>query len=112
MDKNTFDYYSDKKLDNYSARYEGFINNEYTFKVKNNSALYKLLDKYIGVMDENEMVLEGLLNHEETIKSGNLITKIAEYILYVVIIVAVVILYSLKRVRKYLLLKKLKKMIR
>ena len=97
LDKNTFNYYSDKKLDNYSARYEGFINNEYTFKVKNNSALYKLLDKYIGVMDENEMVLEGLLNHEETIKSGNLITKIAEYILYVVIIVAIVIFVFIKK---------------
>ena len=109
LDKNTFDYYSDKKLDNYSARYEGFINNEYTFKVKNNSALYKLLDKYIGVMDENEMVLEGLLNHEETIKSGNLITKIAEYILYVVIIVAVVIIVFIKKSKKISIAKKIKK---
>lgn len=109
LDKNTFDYYSDKKLDNYSARYEGFINNEYTFKVKNNSALYKLLDKYIGVMDENEMVLEGLLNHEETIKSGNLITKIAEYILYVVIIVAVVIIVFIKKSKKVSIAKKIKK---
>lgn len=109
LDKNTFDYYSDKKLDNYSGRYEGFINNEYTFKVKNNSALYKLLDKYIGVMDENEMVLEGLLNHEETIKSGNLITKIAEYILYVVIIVAVVIIVFIKKSKKISIAKKIKK---
>lgn len=109
LDKNTFNYYSDKKLDNYSVRYEGFINNEYTFKVKNNSALYKLLDNYIGVMDENEMVLEGLLNHEETIKSGNLITKIAEYILYVVIIVAVVIFVFIKKSKKVSIAKKIKK---
>ena len=109
LDKNTFNYYSDKKLDNYSVRYEGFINNEYTFKVKNNSALYKLLDNYIGVMDENEMVLEGLLNHEETIKSGNLITKIAEYILYVIIIVAVVIFVFIKKSKKVSIAKKIKK---
>lgn len=109
LDKNTFNYYSDKKLDNYSVRYEGFINNEYTFKVKNNSALYKLLDNYIGVMDENEMVLEGLLNHEETIKNGNLITKIAEYILYVVIIVAVVIFVFIKKSKKVSIAKKIKK---
>ena len=68
-----------------------------------------MLDKYIGVMDENEMVLEGLLNHEETIKSGNLITKIAEYILYVVIIVAVVIIVFIKKSKKISIAKKIKK---
>lgn len=109
LDRNTFNYYSDKKLDNYSERYVGFINNEYTFKVKNSSALYKILDKYIGVMDENEMVLEGLLNHEETIKSGNLITKIAEYILYVVIIVAIVIFVLVKKSKKVSIAKRIKK---
>ena len=40
LDKNTFDYYSDNKLDNYTGRYEDFISNEYTFKVRTNSALY------------------------------------------------------------------------
>lgn len=109
LDKNTFDYYSDKKLDNYTARYSDYISNEYTFKVRTNSALYRLLDKYVGVMDEDEMVLEGLNNHYDTIKSGSIITKIAEYILYIAIIVVIVIFVLFKKSKKVSIARKIKK---
>lgn len=109
LDKNTFDYYSDKKLDNYTARYSDYISNEYTFKVRTNSALYRLLDKYVGVMDEDEMVLEGLNNHYDTIKSGSIITKIAEYILYIAIIVVIVIFVLFKKSKKISIARKIKK---
>ena len=109
LDKNTFDYYSENKLDNYSTRYTDYILNNYTFKVKTNSALYKLLNKYIDISDENEMVIEGLLNHAETVKSGGMITKIAEYILYVVILVAVIILVVFKKSKKITIARKIKK---
>ena len=109
LDKNAFDYYSENKLDNYSARYTDYILNNYTFKVRTNSALYKLLNKYIDISDENEMVIEGLLNHEETIKSGGMITKIAEYILYIVILVTVIVLIIFKRSKKITIARKIKK---
>ena len=109
IDKNTFDYYSENKLDNYSTRYTDYILNNYTFKVKTNSALYKLLNKYIDISDENEMVIEGLLNHQETVKSGGMITKIAEYILYIVILVAAIILVVFKRSKKITIARKIKK---
>lgn len=109
IDKNTFDYYSESKLDNYSTRYTDYILNNYTFKVKTNSALYKLLNKYIDISDENEMVIEGLLNHQETVKSGGMITKIAEYILYIVILVAAIILVVFKRSKKITIARKIKK---
>lgn len=109
LDKNTFDYYSDKKLDNYTARYSDYISNEYTFKVRTNSALYRLLDKYVGVMDEDEMVLDGLNNHYDTIKSGSIITKIAEYILYIAIIVVIVIFVLFKKSKKVSIARKIKK---
>lgn len=109
LDKNTFDYYSDKKLDNYTARYSDYISNEYTFKVRTNSALYRLLDKYVGVMDEDEMVLEGLNNHYDTIKSGSIITKVAEYILYTAIIVVIVIFVLFKKSKKVSIARKIKK---
>ena len=70
LDKNTFLYYSTDELDNYTARYSDYINNEYTFKVRTDSALYRLLDKYISYLDEEEVILEGLDNHYETVKSG------------------------------------------
>lgn len=109
LDKNTFDYYSDNKLDNYTGRYEDFISNEYTFKVRTNSALYKLLDKYIGVMDENELVIEGLNNHYDTIKSGNIITKIAEYILLILLLVVLIIFIIFKKSKKISIARKIKK---
>lgn len=109
LDKNTFDYYSDNKLDNYTGRYEGFISNEYTFKVRTNSALYRLLDKYIGVMDENELVIEGLNNHYDTIKSGNIITKIAEYILLILLLVVLIIFIIFKKSKKISIARKIKK---
>lgn len=109
IDKNTFDYYSESKLDNYSTRYTDYILNNYTFKVKTNSALYKLLNKYIDISDENEMVIEGLLNHQETVKSGGMITKIAEYILYIVILVATIILVVFKKSKKITIARKIKK---
>ena len=109
LDKNTFDYYSDYKLDNYTGRYEDFISNEYTFKVRTNSALYRLLDKYIGVMDENELVIEGLNNHYDTIKSGNIITKIAEYILLILLLVVLIIFIIFKKSKRISIARKIKK---
>lgn len=109
LDKNTFDYYSDKKLDNYTSRYSDYISNEYTFKVRTNGALYRLLDKYVGVMDEDEMVLDGLNNHYDTIKSGSIITKVAEYILYIAIIVVIVIFVLFKKSKKVSIARKIKK---
>lgn len=109
LDKNTFDYYSDNKLDNYTGRYEDFISNEYTFKVRTNSALYKLLDKYIGVMDGNKLVIEGLNNHYDTIKSGNIITKIAEYILLILLLVVLIIFIIFKKSKKISIARKIKK---
>ena len=109
LDKNTFDYYSDKKLNNYTSRYSDYISNEYTFKVRTNSALYRLLDKYVGVMDEDEMVLDGLNNHYDTIKSGSIITKVAEYILYIAIIVVIVIFVLFKKSKKVSIARKIKK---
>ena len=109
IDRKTFDYYSDSKLDNYSLRYNDYILNDYTFKVRTNSALYKLIDKYIDITDESEMIVEGLLNHEETIKSGTLITTIAEYILYIIVIVATIIFIIFKRSKKITIARKIKK---
>lgn len=109
LDKNTFDYYSDNKLDNYTERYRDYISNEYTFKVRTNSALYRLLDKYIGVMDDNELVIEGLNNHYDTIKSGNIITKIAEYILLIALLVVLIIFVIFKKSKKISIARKIKK---
>lgn len=109
LDKNTFAYYQENKLDNYTVRYESNINSEYKFKVRTDSALYKLLNNYISYLDEEEIIIEGLNNHYETIKSGNVITKIAEYILYIILIGVIIALIIIKKSKKIAIAKKIKK---
>ena len=109
LDKNAFDYYSDNNLDNYTARYSDYINSVYTFKVRTDSALYELLNKYISVLDEEEIILEGLDNHFETMKSGGIITRIAEYIIYIVIIAIIIALIVIKKSKKISIARKIKR---
>ncbi len=109
LDKFTFDYYSDNRLDNYTARYSDYIDSVYTFKVRTDSALYRLLDKYISFLDEEEVIIEGLDNHYETIKSGGVITKIAEYILYIAIIAIIIALIVIKKSKKISIARKIKR---
>ena len=109
LDKYTFDYYSENRLDNYTARFTDHINTDYTFKVRTDSALYQLLDKYISFLDEDQIIIEGLDNHYETIKSGGLITKIAEYIIYIVIIAIIIALIVIKKSKKISIARKIKR---
>ena len=109
LDKNTFDYYNSNKLNNYTERYSDDINSEYTFKVKTSSGLYRLLDRFMEYNDPDETLLRGLENHYETAKSGSLITRIAEYILYAVIIILAIVLIVLKRSKKITIARKIKK---
>ena len=109
LDKNTFNYYNSNKLNNYTERYSNYINSEYTFKVKTSSGLYRLLDRYMEYSDDAAVILRGLENHYETVKSGSLITSIAEYILYAVILVLVIVLVVLKRSKKIVVARKIKR---
>ena len=109
LDKYTFDYYSDNRLDNYTARYSDYINSVYTFKVRTDSALYRLLDKYISFLDEDSIIIEGLDNHYNTIKSGGVITRIVEYIIYIVIIAIIIALIVIKKSKKISIARKIKR---
>ena len=109
IDKNTFDYYSLDELDNYSARYSDYIGDEYNFKVRTDSALYNLLDKYVSFLDQDEIILEGLNNHSETVQSGGIVTKVAEYILYAVIIAIIIALIIIRKSKKISIARKIKK---
>ena len=109
IDEKMFNYYQNKELDNYLPKYVGNIKNEYTFKVKTDTALYKLLDKYMEVSDDKEIIYEGLNNHYETTKNGTFISNIAEYILVLVFIVIIVALLIIRKSRKITIAKKIKK---
>ena len=109
LDKNTFDYIKTKNLNSYSERYSDYINEEYTFKVRTKSALYDLLKKYVQVMDENTLVLDGVNNHYETVKSGSIITNIAKYILGVAGLIVIAFMVYFKKSKRISIARKIKK---
>ena len=109
IDKYVFSYYKNNKLSNWTEKYSDYVNNEYGFMVSDNNALYLLLDKYINILDPEVILAKGLYNHYETIKNGSIISRIAEYILYAVIAIAVLSLLILRKGKKVIIAKKIKK---
>ena len=109
IDSNVYDYYEHDLLEKYTSRYTGKLNNEYRFKVKNDTAFYKLLNNYVSTLDSAEIENVGLYNHYITIKSGTFLSTIAQYILYVILIVAILLLLLYKSTKKIKITKKIKK---
>ena len=109
IDSNVYDYYEHNELKDYTKRYSETINEKYTFSVRQETAFYKLLNKYVSTLDSEEMVYTGLYNHTETVKSGTLLSKIAQYILYIILIVAVILYILYRSTKRIKITKKIKK---
>jgi len=109
LDSNTFDYYEHDELANYTSRYTEIINKHYNFRVKSDNAFYKLFNKYISTLDSEELIYQGLYNHYKTIKSGTLLSKIAQYILYIILFVAILIYILYRSTKRIKITKKIKK---
>lgn len=110
MDTYIFNYYSDNKLNNYVSKYDGFINNKYSFKVKEEyKTLYTLLDKYMEYLDNSSMVNLGINSHNETIKEGNILNNIAKYCIIIIIAVLFISFVIYRNTKKIKIAKRLKK---
>ena len=109
LDKNIFEYYKSHGLENYSVRYEKNLDYIYGFNVKNSSAMYKLLNAYLNISDPNQILIEGLYNHEKTVRSGRIIGFIAKYFIAVVCILVIILLMFIRKTKKIVIAKKIKK---
>ena len=110
MDSYIYDYYKDNKLNNYTLKYQGFITDNYQFKIKTEyEVLNKLLNKYINYLDADVMINKGLNNHLETIKSGSLLNNIARYFILFIVGIFVIGLVVYRKSKKIRIAKKLKK---
>ena len=109
LDKNILDYYVNNKLDNYVERTNENVNINYHFKVRDNEKLANLLDRYINTLDQKEITNLGLENHYETVKSGTILSTIAKYIIYLIVISALIVLLVIKKGKKVTIAKKIKK---
>ena len=67
VDSNSFEYYQNNILNNYTSRYEFYTNFDITYKVSNNNTFYKLLDNYMNFEDTDKIINAGIKNHYDTI---------------------------------------------
>ncbi|MBQ4584411.1 MAG: GGDEF domain-containing protein [Bacilli bacterium] len=109
VDSNIYDYYKSTELEGYTTRYSNVSNSEYSFKVNNSNALYKLFNKYVQTLDYKEMTNEGIYHHYETMKSGTILGTIAKYILYILVIAFVAVLVIYKKTKKITVIKRIKR---
>ena len=109
LDRNSFSYYSKEQLSNYIEKYSDNINAEYSFNVKENNTLYKLLNKYMEVKDGKKAINQGISNHNDVVKSGIVVNNVMEYITILLLICAIVSLFVIRKGKKVCIAKRIKK---
>lgn len=109
VDSNIYEYYKTHGLGNYTIRTSGSLKEVYNFRIKDNGALYKLLNKYITVLDSHKILNEGINNHLETVKYGKVLSLLAKYFIYFLIIFVIVAYLVIRKTRKITIAKKIKK---
>nr|MCR5788099.1 hypothetical protein [Bacilli bacterium] len=83
LDTEVFNYFHKNKLRNYESRLHMSINESYSFKTNTNNKFDKLLSAYISTLDPNIIKYTGIYNHNQTVLKGEILAKIAQYILLI-----------------------------
>ena len=109
IDKNSFEVYREDILDKYSIRTSFKTDDYYSFSINKDITLQKLMKNYFLTLNPKTMNITGLNNYYKTLKSGTILSKIAEYLIYIFIIGILVILYLYKKSKKIKLQKRIKK---
>lgn len=108
VDSETFNYFHKNKLKNYESRYSANIADSYTFKVNGSESLKRLFQTYIETLDPNIMVYEGINNHNKTVLKGEVLAKIAEYFIYLILVALFFLGLFYKKSKKVTVAKKIK----
>ena len=109
LDSKIYDYYQKDKLDNYTSRYKGTIKDAYSFKITDNDILTRMFTNYLKTIDPNVAYQEGIMNHTELIRQGNIYKQIIKYISLAVIIYVLGWLASYRLRKKVRVSKRIKK---
>lgn len=109
LDSNIYEYYKNHGLENYTIRTSGSLKEVYSFRLKNNSALYKLLNKYISILDSHKILNEGINNHTQTVKYGRVLSLLAKYFIYFLILFLIIAYLVIRKTKKITIAKKIKK---
>ena len=109
LDKNIFDLYSGSTLSNYTERYSNSLEETYQFKSRTDSAFYQLFTKYAMVIDNNEVIYDGMYSHSMTVKTGSVLGTIAKYILLTLFVFAIIFIVFYKSSKRIKIAKRIKK---
>lgn len=102
-------FYQKHELKKMQKIYQTETTTTYSLKSLQNDTFNTLLTKYINYLDNNQIQKEGIYNDIVTEQKGSIISKIAEYAIYLIVIIGLIlslIYYNSKKVR---LAKKIKK---
>ena len=109
LDSKIYDYYQKDKLDNYTSRYKGTIKDAYSFKITDNDVLNRMFTNYLKTIDPNVAYQEGIMNHTELIRQGNVYKQIIKYISLAVLVYVLGWLASYRLRKKVRVSKRIKK---
>lgn len=103
LDAATYEYYQNKKINNYYVSYTGYTTDNYTFKYVNNTdTFYKLFKSYINSISSSDMLRSGLLSYEQAEMNGNTASTIAKYALIIItfsVAITGIVIYSKKHIK-------------
>lgn len=109
IDKESYEYYRNSFLNDYSNRYTNTLSSTYNFYVKSNDTFNVLFSKYIETLDPAEIKVKGNYNHTYTVRSGTIVGKVAKYSLLVILSFIIILYLVYRSTKKIKIVKKIKK---
>ena len=93
-----------------NERFNMSINRTYNFLSNNDTMFNRLFTYYISYIDKESILYKGLLDYNDTVKSGKLVYAIAKYALFIVLSIAVLAYIAYKKIHIKKRIKKADKM--
>jgi len=108
LDHTVFNYYHKNKFKKYESRYTFDINESYSFKVRNQKTFKTLLGAFMSTLDPEVIKYRGIENHASTVAHGEILAKIAKYLLIIVALAALFMTFIYKKTRRIIVAKKIR----
>ncbi len=109
IDENLGNYHSKGDLRKFKKIYENSTNINYSLGSLNSDNFNRLLTKYINYLDNNTIKEVGFYHNKETEKQGNVISTLAEYSFYLILVIGLILILILHNSKKVRIAKKIKK---
>ena len=109
IDENLGNYHSKGDLRKFKKIYENKTELNYSLGSLNSDNFNRLLSKYINYLDNNTIKETGFYHNKETEKEGNVISTLAEYSFYLILVIGLILLLILHNSKKVRIAKKIKK---